>query len=199
MTFIFRYDTILLGEFETFLTEPFGEKTKLKEKSMNRTSPTLALCRGAIVAALYVALTYVSFAFGLASGVIQLRLSEALCILPLFLPEAIPGLAVGCLIANLVTGSALWDIIFGSIATLIGAVGAYLLRRLPEKLKFVATIPTILANALIVPFVLIYAYGATDGYFFILSTVTIGEIISAGVFGTLLYYGMKKSKIERFL
>jgi uncharacterized membrane protein len=166
---------------------------------MKRTTPTLALCRGAIIAALYVALTYVSFAFGLASGVIQLRLSEALCILPIFLPEAVFGLTVGCLISNLLMGSALWDIIFGSIATLIGAVCCYLMRRLPEKLKFLATVPTVLANALIIPFVLIYAYGAGDGYLFILMTVSIGEIISAGVLGTALYYGMKKSKIERYI
>ena len=166
---------------------------------MKRTNHTLALCRGAIVAALYVALTYVSFAFGLASGVIQLRLSEALCILPLFLPEAVPGLFVGCLLANLLTGAAAWDIIFGSLATLIGALGAYLFRRCPERLKFLTTIPTVIANAIIVPIVLIFAYGAEEGYFFILGTVTLGEILSATILGTLLYYGMKKSKIEKYL
>lgn len=200
MTFIALYDKIVIGEFETFLTEPFGEKTKLKEQlNMKRTNTTLRLCRGAIVAALYVALTYVSFALGLASGVVQLRLSEALCILPIFLPEAVAGLWVGCLLANLLTGAALWDIIFGSIATLIGAFGCYLLRRAPEKLKFIATLPTVIANAVIVPIVLIYAYGATEGYLFILATVSLGEILSAGVLGTLLYYGMRKSKTEKFL
>lgn len=166
---------------------------------MKRNTKTLALCRGAIVAALYVALTYVSFVFGLSSGVIQLRLSEALCILPIFMPEAAIGLWVGCILANLLTSAAIWDIIFGSLATLIGAVGAYLLRKCPEKLKFATTLPTIIANAIIVPLVLIYAYGANDGYFFILTTVSLGEILSAGVLGTVLYYGMKKSNIERYL
>ena len=166
---------------------------------MKRNTKTLALCRGAIVAALYVALTYVSFAFGLASGVIQLRLSEALCILPIFMPEATIGLWVGCLISNLLMASPIWDIIFGSLATLIGAAGAYMIRNCPEKLKFITTLPTVLANAIIVPLVLIFAYGATDGYLFILSTVTIGEILSAAVLGTLLYYGIKKSNIERYL
>ena len=166
---------------------------------MKNRSATLALCRGAIIAALYIALTYLSFAFGLASGVIQLRLSEALCILPLFFPEAVMGLTVGCLLSNLLMGSALWDIIFGSLATLIGALGCYLLRRLPDAFKFIATLPTVIANAIIVPIVLIYAYGATEGYLFILATVTLGEVLSAGVLGTLLYYGMKKSKIDRFL
>jgi uncharacterized membrane protein len=166
---------------------------------MKRNTKTFALCRGAIVAALYVALTYVSFIFGLASGVIQLRLSEALCILPIFMPEAAIGLWVGCILANLLTSAAIWDIIFGALATLIGAVGAYLLRRCSEKLKFLVTLPTIIANAIIIPLVLIFAYGATEGYFFILITVTIGEILSAGVLGTLLYYGMKKSNVERYL
>jgi uncharacterized membrane protein len=186
-------------KYHTVSSKPSSPKTKLKEQKMKKKSTTLFLCRAAIVAALYVALTYVSFAFGLASGVIQLRLSEALCILPLFLPEAIPGLAVGCMLANLFMGSALWDIIFGALATLIGAVGCYLLRRLPEGLKFLATLPTVIANALIIPPVLIFAYGAEEGYFFILATVTLGEILSAAVLGTVLYYGMKKSKVERFL
>ena len=166
---------------------------------MKRNTKTLALCRGAIVASLYVALTYVSFAFGLASGVVQLRLSEALCILPIFMPEAVVGLWLGCLISNLLMGSAVWDIIFGSLATLIGAYGAYLLRKCPEKLKLLTTLPTVVANALIVPLVLIFAYGAEEGYFFILGTVTLGEVLSATVLGTLLYYGMKKSRVEKYL
>ena len=166
---------------------------------MRKSYPTLALARGAIVAALYVALTYVSFALGLASEVIQLRLSEALCILPIFLPEAVVGLTLGCFLSNLFMGSAIWDIIFGTLATLIGALGAYLLRKCPEKLKFLTTLPTIAANAIIIPPVLILAYGATEGYGFILTTVSIGEILSAGVLGTLIYYGMKKSKVQKYL
>ena len=166
---------------------------------MKKTTPTLLLTRGAIVAAMYVALTYVSFAFGLASGVIQLRLSEALCVLPIFLPEAVFGLTLGCFLSNLFMGSAIWDIIFGSLATLIGALGAYLLGKCPEKIKFLTTLPTVLANAIIIPPVLIFAYGATDGYPFILATVSLGEILSAGVLGTLLYYGIKKSRIEKYI
>ena len=81
---------------------------------------TRAITRGAAVAALYTALTLVSAVFGLSSGVIQLRLSESLCLLPLVMPEAVLGLYVGCIISNLITGCAFWDIIFGSLATLIG-------------------------------------------------------------------------------
>ena len=145
-----------------------------------------------MIAALYVALTYVSAAFSLSSGVIQFRLSEMLCILPIFMPEAVFGITIGCLLANALTGCVLWDIIFGAIATLIGAIGARLLRRLPEKIKFIATIPTVLANAVIVPFVLMYAYGAPGSYFYFMLTVSIGEIVCASILGTAIYYPLKK-------
>jgi uncharacterized membrane protein len=158
---------------------------------------TLYLTRGSLIAALYVALTYVSALFGLAGGTIQFRLSEMLCILPLFLPEATIGLTVGCLLANILTGAVLWDVIFGTLATLIGALGARLLRKLPEKLKFIATLPTIFANAVIVPFVLIFAYGAPDAYWFLFLTVGLGELVCAGILGALLYYSLSKTKIFR--
>lgn len=157
---------------------------------------TLYVARGAIIAALYVVLTMLASAVGLSSGVIQFRISEALCIMAVFLPEAVPGLFIGCLISNLmVPGAVIWDIIFGSVATLLGAVGARLMRKLPEKLRWLSTLPTILSNMLIVPLVLIYAYGATDSYGFLLLTVGIGEIVCAGFGGTGLYYLLKKTKI----
>ncbi len=84
---------------------------------MKEHQKTLYLVQGALIAALYVVLTLVAAGFDLASGAIQVRISEALCILPFFTPAAVPGLFVGCLAANLVTGSALPDIIFGSLAT----------------------------------------------------------------------------------
>lgn len=136
----------------------------------------------AIVAAIYVVLTYIASAFGLASGVIQVRLSEALTILPVFTPYAIPGLFVGCLLANILTGCALWDIIFGSIATLLGAIGTYMLR----KYKLLALLPPIISNALIVPPVLMFVYGFEGTYWYFTLTVTIGEIISCGVLGYIL-------------
>lgn len=152
----------------------------------------LFLTRGAIIAAMYIALTHLANAFGLASGVIQVRISEAMAILPLFFPEAIAGLTLGCFIANLTTGAVVWDIIFGSFATLLGAVGAYLMRNIPEKIKSLATLPTIISNTVIVPFVLIYAYGAEGGYPLFLLTVFVGEVISAGILGSLLYYSLRK-------
>ncbi len=146
---------------------------------------------GAIVAALYVVLTYLASALGLSSGVIQVRFSEALTILPIFTPAAIPGLFIGCLISNILTGCALWDIIFGSIATLLGAVFTYLLRHH----KILATLPPIIANTLIVPPVLILVYGVQDAYWFILLTVCIGEVISCGIIGTALRKSLEKSRI----
>ena len=145
----------------------------------------------AIVAAMYVVLTYLASALGLSSGVIQVRFSEALTILPVFTPAAIPGLFVGCVLSNILTGCALWDIVFGSIATLLGAVFTYLLR----KHKLLAVIPPIYANTLIVPPVLIAVYGVSDAYWFITLTVCIGEVISCGILGTALRKALEKSRI----
>ncbi len=160
-----------------------------------RGSANIALVRSAVIAALYVALTYVSFFLGLSSGVIQFRLSEALCVLPLFMPEAVVGVTLGCFIANLMTGCAVWDIVLGSVATLIGALGAYALRRV--KFSWLATLPTILANALIIPFVLIFIYGEAGAYWYFMATVGIGEIVCAGIGGTVLAITLRKTKIIR--
>ena len=159
---------------------------------MKTKKSTLFLTRAGMIAAIYVVLTMLAATLGLSSGAIQLRLSEALCLLPLIFPEAVFGLTLGCALANMITGCVFWDIIFGSVATLIGALGAYLLRKLPEKFDFAATIPTILANAIIVPFILIWAYGVSDGFWFLFMTVGIGEVLSAGVLGTIIYKQIKK-------
>ena len=154
---------------------------------------TRRLARGGLIAALYVALTYLATVLGIASGVIQFRLSEALCVLPIFLPEAVPALAVGCCIANIISMCAPWDIVLGSLATLIGALGAYLVgKRLPPV---VATIPTVLANALIIPFVLMFVYGIEGTYLFFALTVGIGEIVCATIGGTLLAGALKRSRV----
>ena len=155
---------------------------------IQRNNPARAVAQGAVIAALYVALTYIASLLGLSSGVIQIRISEALCVLPIFLPAAIPGLYVGCLLANLLTGCVALDILMGPIATLIGAVGTYLLRRHPR----LAIAPPILANMIIVPFVLRYGYGMGDAVWYMVVTVGIGEILSVGALGTLLYQGLQR-------
>ncbi len=150
----------------------------------------LTLAQGAVIAAMYVALTMVSQAFGLASGVIQVRISEALTILPYFTPAAIPGLFVGCLLSNILAGGVIWDVVFGSIATLLGAIFTYLLR----KVKWFAPVPPILSNMLIIPWVLRYAYGAPDSIPYMMLTVGAGELISAGVLGMILLLALEKRK-----
>lgn len=147
----------------------------------------LPMVQAAMIAAIYVVLTFVANAFGLANYAVQVRFSEALTILPYFTPAAIPGLFIGCILSNILTGCALPDIIFGSIATLIGAV----LTRMLRKNKWLAPIPPIVSNAIIVPFVLLYAYGIKPLWLSFI-TVTIGEIISCGVLGMLLLFALKK-------
>lgn len=150
---------------------------------------TLFLTRSAAIAALYFALTMISFAFGLDKGVIQFRLSEALCVLSAFTPAAIPGLWIGCLLSSLLTGANIFDIIFGSLATLCGALGGYALRRLGRGFLrgFLVSLPTLLANLVAVPLILLYAYGVTDAYWYLMLTVGLGEFATACVLGPLLY------------
>lgn len=153
---------------------------------MNK-SKSHSIATAAMIAALYVILTYLASLFGLASSSIQVRFSEALCILPVFMPSAIPGLFVGCFISNMISGCLIPDIIFGSIATLIGALGTYLLRKKP----ILSLLPPIIANTAIIPFVLMYAYGIRPIWFSMI-TVCIGEIISCGILGMLLYSALKR-------
>ncbi len=156
---------------------------------------TMQLCRAAIIAALYVVLTYLSTAVGLASGPIQLRLSEVLCILPVFTPAAIPGLFVGCLLANILSGNIL-DIIFGSLATLIGAYGSYFLGK--ARLKWLAALPPIVSNTVIIPLIYVGTYGLGDGFALIVLGVFLCELISVGVFGTLLIPIFDRCKSKLF-
>lgn len=141
----------------------------------------LFIVHASVIAALYVVLTFVANAFGLANYAVQVRFSEALTILPFFTPAAIPGLVIGCLLSNILTGCALPDIIFGTLATSIGAILTYLLR----KNKWLAPLPPITANTVIVPFILYYAYGIRPLWLSFL-TVGAGEIISCGILGMIL-------------
>ena len=146
----------------------------MESSNSNNLSNVLFLTQAALIAAIYVVLTYFVNAIGLANGAIQIRISEALCILPVFTPAAVPGLVVGCLLSNTLTGCVIWDIIFGSLATLIGAIGTRMLR----KTRFVYTLPPVIANMVIVPLVLRYAYGVGDAIWFLVITVGAGEVIS---------------------
>ena len=147
------------------------------------------LTQAAMIAAIYVVLTYVFAPFSF--GEVQVRIAEALTILPVFTPAAIPGLFVGCLIGNILGGAILPDIIFGSLATLIGAFFTYQLR---DKNKFLAPLPPIAANTIVVPFVLRYGYGVALPIPFMMLTVGFGEVLSCGVLGMVLYFALRKYK-----
>ncbi|MDD6571229.1 MAG: QueT transporter family protein [Thermoflexaceae bacterium] len=152
------------------------------------------MLQAAMIAAIYVVLViifdYWSF------GPIQFRVAEALTILPFFTLAAIPGLFIGCFLANFLGGAILVDIIFGSIATLLGAVGTYLCSKI--KAKWLAPLPPIIANTLIVPFVLKYGYGAEEAVPYMMLTVGIGEVIVCGVLGMMLLFVLEKYKDKIF-
>lgn len=178
-------------EFETILTEILSQIKTMELKKMKNRKKIINVAFAAIVAALYVVLTYIAAAMGLASNPVQIRFSEALTILPIFTPAAIPGLVVGCLLANILTGCALWDIVFGTLATLIGAIGTYLLR----KHSILALIPPILSNTLIIPPVLMYVYGFEGTYWYFTLTVFLGEVISCGILGYFLQKGLNSRNL----
>lgn len=145
----------------------------------------------ALIAAMYLVLTALSQEFGLASGPIQFRISEALAILPLLTYSAVPGLTMGCLLANAFTGCALWDIIGGAAATLIGAIGTYFFRKKP----IIGIMCPILSNTLIIPFILTFVYGAEGTYPYFVLTVFLGEVVTVGLLGWILYKSIKKTKL----
>ncbi len=155
------------------------------------------MARAALIASLYVVLTTAFAAF--ASGVIQVRISEALSFLPFFNAAAIPGLAIGCLISNTLAGGVPLDILFGSIATLIGAVGAWAIGKATKNSKheilfaILATLPNVIANTLIVPWVLKFAYGAPEAVPFMMLTVGIGEFIASTLLGTVVILAFRKN------
>lgn len=147
----------------------------------------LFITEAAMIAAVYVVLTVLINMANLAGGFIQLRISEALTILPIFTPAAIPGLFVGCILGNIFTGCMPWDVVFGSLATLIGAIGTYYLR----KKTALAILPPIMANTLIVPLILKYVYNVPGILPFLFASIGISELVSVGIFGNLLICMLK--------
>lgn len=140
----------------------------------------LFITQAAIIAAIYVVLCVVFLP--VSYGAIQFRIAEALVVLPFFTPAAIPGLFIGCFLANLIGGSVILDVVFGSLATLIGAIGSYYLR----KSRILVLLPPIIANVLIIPFVLRYGYGEPLSIPFLMLTVGIGEVLAVGILGSVL-------------
>ena len=162
----------------------------MKQKTIHQS--TRFLTAAAMIAAMYVALSWISQMVGLCSGAIQCRISEALCVLPVFTTAAIPGVTLGCLITNLLFGSGNpFDIAFGTLASLIGVLLCYALRKLP----YLASVPTILTNALIIPAVLILFFPEMDWsmYPLLAFQIGLGEVIACGVLGTLLVWRLLRN------
>lgn len=176
-----------LGRMDSIPAEIQGN-----EEYTDENEKTTFITQGAVIAAIYVVLVFVFDYWSF--GPIQFRVAEALTILPVFTPAAVPGLFIGCLIANITGGAVIWDIVFGSLATLIGAVGTYMLRKHP----WAAPLPPILANTVIVPFVLKYAYGTEGMLWYFMLTVGLGEVIVCGVLGSLLRVALKKYRNTLF-
>ena len=153
----------------------------------------LFVAQAGIIAALYAVLTIV-FA-PISYGMVQFRISEMLCVLPFFTPAAVPGLFVGCLIANLfsIQGMVLSDVVFGSLATLAAAFCTYLIGKLKGKFKLLlAPFPAVFFNTLIIPFVLKYGYGVEDGLLILALFIFIGEAVSCYALGLPFAFALLK-------
>lgn len=146
------------------------------------------ITHAAVIAAIYTVLVVI-FA-PISFGPVQVRIAEALTILPYFTPAAIPGVTIGCFLSAVLATADPLDMIFGSLATLIAALTSYGLRRH----KFLVPIPPIVANALIIPWVLRYAYDIPDAIPFMMLTVGLGEVVSVGILGMILLFALERVK-----
>lgn len=151
----------------------------------------------AVIAALYAVLTYAAAFFNLAYGPIQFRFSEALNVLCLFTPAAIPGLTVGCLIANIFSFNPI-DLIMGTCATLIAAIGMYFLRNVKVfKYPLLSMLCPVIANGIIVGAEIAIFFtdgGATMlGFWIAAAEVAAGELAVMLTLGTLMYFALKKA------
>ena len=158
---------------------------------MNKKMSVKDLVVAALIAALYAVLTYVSAAFGLAYGAVQFRISEALCILPLFTPTAIYGLTVGCLISNIGSTLGVMDMLFGTAASLLASLFTYLLR---NKSKVVSLLPPVIINALFVG-AQVAIFTDDAGFFATFLYVALGQAVVVYGLGLPFSHIIKKTKI----
>ncbi len=152
------------------------------------------MTQAAMIAAIYVVLVFV-FA-PISFGPVQIRVAEALTILPFFTPAAVPGVFLGCLIGNLLSpGMIVLDIVFGSLATLVAGIISYKLR----GNKYLVPIPPILVNMIVVPYVLKYGYGVPLPLFLSAIAVGVGQIVSCYGLGLILIQVLEKYKSKIFV
>lgn len=163
----------------------------------------LYLAEAGIIAALYFVLTLVSNAAALSYGQIQIRLSEVLCILPIFTPAAIPGLCIGCLFSNFLSPLGWVDMVFGTVATLLSALVTYALRKvLIKNLPLLSALAPVLFNALIVGLeinLFLPQESRFAGFLYSFLFVALGELLTAFFGGLLLYRTLKKHHFENWL
>ena len=164
----------------------------MEKKRMSMT--VRELVRGAIIAAIYALLTI--FLAPISSGLIQCRVSEALCVLPFFTFSAVPGLFIGCLLANLLTGAPAYDVVFGSLATLAAAYTTYRMRKIAPK--YLAPLPSVVINALVVGALLVYVYDVGVNYWVAAGYVAVGQAIACFVIGLPLLSLLQKYQSKLF-
>lgn len=170
-----------------------------KEHKMNN-KKIINLVHGALIAAVYAAATYLSAGLGIAYGPIQFRFSEALTVLSLFTPAAIPGLTIGCIIGNLSSPFGAWDIVFGSLATLLAALFARKLRNIKIKeLPLLSIVMPVIFNALIVgaEITLLMPTNEANLAAFAVAALEVGagELVVCLAGGIPIYHALKKTKI----
>lgn len=170
---------------------------------MKQQKTLLYLAQSGVIAALYVAATVLLQP--VAFGPVQCRLSEALTVLPVYTPAAMPGLAVGCFLSNLIglsTGAnpaGGWDLLFGTAATGLAAWFSYLLRSVRVKqLPLAATIPPVVINALVVGAELYFVYGGMRFWVY-MTVVGAGQLVACTIGGLLLALAMEKSGLAHRL
>ncbi len=156
------------------------------------------LAEAGLIAAAYVVLTVVIQPIGY--GTVQFRASEMLTVLPVFTPAAIPGLAIGCFLSNLIGLSSganpagAWDLLIGTAATLVAAVMTYYLRNIRvRKLPLLAVIPPIVVNAVAIGAELSVVFGAIPWYWHVLG-VALGQFVTCGIGGVLLAVALDRVK-----
>ena len=149
---------------------------------------TKYLAEAAVIAAIYALLTFVLAP--ISYGAVQVRISEALTVLPFFTPAAVPGLFVGCIAANIMSPYRLADLIFGSAASLIGAIGSYLLRKKP----LLVPLAPVISNGIIVGAMLYYVYEVPLPLIVQMLYVALGEVVACYAIGYPLMKYLNKYK-----
>lgn len=163
----------------------------------------------AVIAAMYAGLTYRAAAVNLAYGPVQFRFSEALTVLPAFTPAAVPGLALGCFIANLTSPFGAVDWVFGTLASFVAAVGTLALSRVRFKgVPWLAPLPPVIANAVIVGLELccfsdagVFSWGnaSLGGFLAGAFSVGIGELVVCYALGVPLMIALQKTGLDKLM